>query len=78
MARAEMQTSHLENWSDIEGDTEWSTLLIGNGASINLWQEFEYKRLFDRAEIRASPELFLNTSRLPILRWFWRQCIMPD
>jgi hypothetical protein len=47
------QTATLENWSDVEDGTEWPTLLVGNGASVNLWGDFAYPSLFDRANLSA-------------------------
>lgn len=40
----------LKAWSDVP-DEGWSTLLVGNGLSINLWSRFGYGRLRDNATL---------------------------
>jgi hypothetical protein len=40
----------LEQWSDVAGRHEWQGLLLGNGMSINVWDGFDYQRLFDYAK----------------------------
>jgi Domain of unknown function (DUF4917) len=50
------QTAKLEKWSDVEDGTEWPTLLIGNGASVNLWGDFDYPSLYERADLSAVAE----------------------
>jgi hypothetical protein len=47
------QTAELEKWSDVEDGTEWPTLLVGNGASVNLWGDFAYRSLYERANLSA-------------------------
>jgi hypothetical protein len=47
------QTARLEKRSDVEGGTEWPTLLVGNGASVNLWGDFAYPSLYGRADLSA-------------------------
>jgi len=47
------QTAKLEKWSDVEDGTEWPTLLVGNGASVNLWGDFAYPSLYERADLSA-------------------------
>ncbi|MFC3452690.1 DUF4917 family protein [Amycolatopsis speibonae] len=42
----------LQDWRTLD-DREWLTLLIGNGLSINLWGDFAYPRLFDKATLSA-------------------------
>ena len=41
-------TGKLVSWSRFTSDT-WPTLLLGNGFSMNLWDGFSYKSLFDNA-----------------------------
>jgi hypothetical protein len=36
-------------WGDVEGAFSEAALLIGNGLSINVWPQFEYETLFERA-----------------------------
>jgi hypothetical protein len=50
------QTAQLEKWSDVEDATEWPTLLVGNGASVNLWGDFAYPSLYERANLSAVAE----------------------
>jgi hypothetical protein len=40
----------LHDWRDIEGEHKWDTLLLGNGLSINVWEPFKYKELYDHAQ----------------------------
>lgn len=40
--------SHLVAWPDIKPQ-DWQSLLLGNGFSINVWERFAYKSLFDVA-----------------------------
>jgi hypothetical protein len=47
------QTAELEQWSDVEDSTDWPTLLVGNGASVNLWGDFAYPSLYQRANLSA-------------------------
>ncbi len=51
MAIIAKQTAELEKWSDVEDGTEWPTLLVGNGASVNLWGDFAYPSLYERASL---------------------------
>jgi hypothetical protein len=55
----------LQDWGDIAGDYAWETLLLGNGLSINVWEEFKYRRLYDHAKsgglTAADRELFAST-----------------
>lgn len=39
----------LFDWSDIATAHKWDTLLLGNGMSINIWEPFGYRKLYDRA-----------------------------
>src|SRR5262249_55595599 len=38
-------------WSDLKDGTEWPTLLVGNGASVNLWADFAYPSLYEQANL---------------------------
>ncbi|RJQ86647.1 DUF4917 family protein [Amycolatopsis panacis] len=51
MANTAMQTAKLEKWTDVENSAKWPTLLVGNGASINLWISFAYPSLYERANL---------------------------
>ncbi|WP_167975434.1 DUF4917 family protein [Lentzea indica] len=56
MASTATQTAKLEKWFDVEDRTEWPTLLVGNGASVNLWGDFAYPSLYERANLSAVAE----------------------
>jgi Domain of unknown function (DUF4917) len=60
MASAAKQTAELENWPDVKGSAEWPTLLVGNGASINLWGDFAYPSLYKRANLSPVAEAVFN------------------
>lgn len=45
--------SNLISWSEIK-EKSWNSLLLGNGFSINIWERFGYKSLF---EVAAGDEL---------------------
>lgn len=56
----------LQDWSDVEGLCDWDTLLLGNGLSINIWEPFKYRALYDHARggtnlTSADRRLFTNT-----------------
>lgn len=55
----------LVGWADIAKSHRWDTLLLGNGMSINIWEPFGYRNLYDRAKARGlSPQdrrLFSST-----------------
>ena len=40
----------LLDWRDIESEYDWDTLLLGNGLSINVWDRFAYRELYERAQ----------------------------
>jgi uncharacterized protein DUF4917 len=40
----------LLDWRDIRRAHRWDTLLLGNGLSINVWEPFRYRSLYDQAE----------------------------
>jgi len=41
----------LFDWGDIASAHDWDTLLLGNGMSINIWEPFGYRKLYDRAKL---------------------------
>ncbi len=41
----------LVDWRDIATSYRWDTLLLGNGMSINVWEPFGYRKLYDRAKL---------------------------
>ncbi|HVQ57381.1 MAG TPA: DUF4917 family protein [Solirubrobacterales bacterium] len=43
----------LRDWRDIATKHEWEVLLLGNGMSINVWEPFGYRKLYDRAKQRG-------------------------
>lgn len=58
-------TGELRPWTDVCGKVSWSSLLIGNGASIAIWPRFRYNSLYATAALTAGDrELFtaLDTS----------------
>jgi Domain of unknown function (DUF4917) len=40
----------LVDWQDIATSYKWDTVLLGNGMSINIWEPFGYRKLYDRAK----------------------------
>ncbi|GAA4694121.1 DUF4917 family protein [Promicromonospora umidemergens] len=46
--------AELESWSDLSSDGSWPTLLLGNGASMNIWPAFGYDSLFEKATLSVS------------------------
>jgi Domain of unknown function (DUF4917) len=40
----------LLDWGEIANKYEWDTLLLGNGMSINVWEPFGYRVLFNEAK----------------------------
>ena len=40
----------LFDWRDIATAHRWDTLLLGNGMSVNIWEGFRYRKLYDRAK----------------------------
>lgn len=42
----------LQDWRTLDS-REWPTLLIGNGLSINLWSDFAYPSLFNKATLSS-------------------------
>lgn len=41
----------LVDWRDITTSYKWDTVLLGNGMSINIWEPFGYRKLYDRAKL---------------------------
>lgn len=39
----------LRSWRELADVHTWDTLLLGNGMSINVWEPFGYRKLYDRA-----------------------------
>lgn len=53
--RSNRTDGFLYNWSDINNDDfEWSSILIGNGSSINVWDNFGYTSIYDHAAAKSS------------------------
>jgi len=44
----------LLRWADLQADRRWDTLVVGNGLSINIWSDFAYTRLFEKADLKHS------------------------
>jgi len=44
-------TSRLVSWDTVRDVGNWSTLLLGNGFSINIWQGFSYAQLLSMGQI---------------------------
>lgn len=55
----------LLDWNEIADSYRWDTLLLGNGMSINIWEPFGYRNLYDHAKLAdLSPterKLFAST-----------------
>lgn len=53
------QIDRLLKWADLADGSGWDTLVVGNGLSINIWNDFAYSRLFERASLKpAAHQLF--------------------
>lgn len=51
--------SKLPTWDEVKKQAHYPTLVVGNGASINIWPQFSYLSLFDQATLDAAAgELF--------------------
>lgn len=48
------EESALPAWDEIKNSADYRTLVIGNGASINIWPDFSYSSLFDQATLGAA------------------------
>ncbi|WP_455826179.1 DUF4917 family protein [Pseudomonas graminis] len=56
--------AHLEDWSALRSSTAFSGILIGNGASRAIWEDFAYDSLFENA--RTVEEKPLSPSELSV------------
>ena len=48
-ARNRDEDASLPPWEDVAEYTDWTGLLVGNGASMVVWPQFGYRSLFDVA-----------------------------
>ena len=48
-----VESAELLDWTDVRGRLAWTGILIGNGASIALWDDFGYDSIFERAKSPA-------------------------
>ena len=46
----------LEDWNALASAHKWHSLLVGNGASINIWPDFGYASLYSNAKPSLKPE----------------------
>ncbi len=56
--------AHLEDWSALRAAVDFSGILIGNGASRTIWEDFAYDSLFENA--RTVEEKPLSPSELAV------------
>lgn len=56
--------THLEDWTALRATTDFSALLVGNGASRAVWEDFAYDSLFENA--RTVEEKPLSPSELSV------------
>ena len=56
--------AHLEDWSALRSAIDFSGILIGNGASRTIWEDFAYDSLFENA--RTVEEKPLSQSELSV------------
>ena len=56
--------AHLEDWSAVRSSTDFSGILIGNGASRTIWEDFAYDSLLENA--RTVEEKPLSQSELSV------------
>lgn len=56
--------AHLEDWSTLRASTVFSGILIGNGASRAVWEDFAYDSLFENA--RTVEEKPLSPSEMSV------------
>lgn len=47
--------SPLADWTELEDERAWPTLLLGNGASMNIWSQFGYRSLYEVVDQLPSP-----------------------
>ena len=57
-----MANNRLLMWDEVAERT-WPTLLIGNGLSMNLWDGFWYRNLFDQADLADSAKKVFDDLR---------------
>lgn len=51
MVKAELRIdARLEDWRDVREQCQWTGLLVGNGASCNVWPGFRYRSLLEEAQ----------------------------
>jgi len=48
-------SSSLKSWPEIKGQYKWTGILLGNGASRAVWNDFQYESLFDTASSSSIP-----------------------
>ncbi|NHC15971.1 DUF4917 family protein, partial [Motilibacter deserti] len=53
---ADIVTPHLPSWDEVAAASRWPTLLIGNGVSINVWSDFRYSALYERAALTSAAQ----------------------
>lgn len=63
-----MAGPRINNWANIS-DREWDGILVGNGASIALWDKFVYSSIFDEAQ-KATNEHPLSRADLKLFSQF--------
>jgi len=44
-----MDDNRFYEWNEIKDENQWSGLLLGNGASIAVWENFRYSSIYERA-----------------------------
>jgi hypothetical protein len=42
-------TSDLMDWNDVKNREGWAGILIGNGASIAVWENFRYASIYTKS-----------------------------
>jgi hypothetical protein len=42
--------TNLHDWADLESEYDWTGILLGNGASLAIWDRFAYESLFEVAQ----------------------------
>ncbi|MGB3496231.1 MAG: DUF4917 family protein [Elainellaceae cyanobacterium] len=62
------QTLNLYDWPEIRDDHKWTGLLMGNGASCAVWQNFSYTSLFDRASSPSNLQYFLSQEEITLFK----------
>ena len=45
-----IEDSYLLDWNSIKDERDWNGLLVGNGASCNIWDKFRYLSLYEAAQ----------------------------